>query len=83
MLIEFISFLQNVMTKVVEILPFRLMNDTCTEGAMYHIVTGGYHYIGFRDLMIVSRLYCIAMLKHDLPSVHGNDPNMNICISMK
>ena len=32
-------------------------------------------------LMIVSRLYHIAIQKHVLPSVHYSDVNMNICIS--
>ena len=50
---------------------------------MYHIMTGGYHDSGFRALMIVSRLCYIAILKHVLPSVHYNDVNMNICISME
>ena len=45
---------------------------------MYHIVTGGYHD---RDLMLVSRLYYIAINKHVLSSVHYSDVNMNICIS--
>ena len=32
-------------------------------------------------LMIVSRLYYIAIQKHVLPSVHYSDVNINICIS--
>ena len=32
-------------------------------------------------LMIVSRLYYIAIQKHVLSSVHYSDVNMNICIS--
>ena len=50
---------------------------------MFHIVTGSYHDSGFQALMIVSRLCYIATLKHVLPSVHFNDVNMNICISME
>ena len=34
-------------------------------------------------LMMISRLCYIANLKHVLPSVHCNDVNMNICISME
>ena len=50
---------------------------------MYHIVTGGYHDSGFRALMIVSRFYHNAILKHVLPDIHYNDRNMNISIFMK
>ena len=50
---------------------------------MYHIVTGGYHDSGFKALVILYRLSCIAILKHVLPSVHYNDANMNICITME
>ena len=50
---------------------------------MYHIVTGGYHDSDFKALMIVSRLCYIAILKHVLLSVHYNDVDMNICISME
>ena len=50
---------------------------------MNHIVTGGYHDSGFGALMKVSRLCYIAILKHVLRSVHYNDVNMNICISME
>ena len=31
---------------------------------MYNIVAGGYHDSGFKALVIVSRLYDIAILKH-------------------
>ena len=54
------------------------MNYDRTWGAMYHIVTGGYHDSG---LMPVSRLHYIAIKTHVLPSVHYSDVNMNICIS--
>ena len=50
---------------------------------MYHIVTSGYHNSGFGALIIVSRLYHIAILNHVLPSVHYNHVNMNLCIFME
>ena len=50
---------------------------------MYHIVTGGYHDSGLKVLMVVARLYYVAILKQVLPSIHCNDANMNICISMQ
>ena len=49
------------------------MNNTCTKGALYHIVTSGYHDSGFRTLMVVSRLCYTAILWHILPSVHYNE----------
>ena len=33
------------------------MNNTCTYGAMYHIVIGGSHDGGLRALMIVFAVY--------------------------
>ena len=46
-------------------------------------MSGGYHDSGLRALMIVSRLFYIALLKHDLLRVHYSDANMEIFIIME
>ena len=46
------------------------INSTCTLGAMYRFMIGGYHDSGFTALMIVSRLPYIVILIHDLLHAH-------------
>ena len=56
------------------------IHRTCTQGAKYRFMTGGYHDSGFTALMIVSKLPYIVISLHDLLHAHYEYAIMNYCV---